>query len=112
MSATFDRADQLVDELTDAGVRATIEPATAAPPCVLVLPPTRRYDLACGFTARWTLAAIAPGALGADRTTWDALDVLADAVAATVDVFDAEPVAYVLNGQQLPALLLTFEEAV
>jgi ABC-type Fe3+ transport system substrate-binding protein len=77
---------------------------------VLITPPSRRYDLACGFTARWELMALAPGALGADRTTWDLLDQLADVVADVVQLETADAVAYVLNGQSLPAYLLTFEE--
>lgn len=108
---TFDRANQLAEEIAALGIRATVEPVAAVPPCVLITPPERRFDVGCGFTARWTLAAIAPGALGADRTTWDALDLMAEAVSDVVDLESVQPVAYVLNGQQLPTYLLIFEEA-
>lgn len=107
---TFDRGEQIVVALTQLGVRATTDPAVASPPCVLVMPPARTFDLPCGFTARWTVAALAPGALGADRSTWAALDHLAEIVAQVVDLDTAELVSYVLNGVAFPAYLCNFEE--
>lgn len=110
-TSTYDRAQEIVSHLQSGhAVRATLDPSAANPPCVLVTPPTRTYDLACGFRAQWTLVALAPGALGADRTTWTQLDDLVDAVRHAVDVHDAEPVAYTLNGVTYPAYLLRFEE--
>lgn len=109
--STYDRAMEIVDHLQSGHVvRATVDPSAANPPCVLVTPPTRHYDLSCGFRCEWTLVALAPGALGADRTTWTQLDDLVTEVRHVVDVHDAEPVSYTLNGVTYPAYLLRFEE--
>lgn len=110
--STFDRAAGIVAALNGAGIRATTDPGAASPPCVLVVPPARTYDLPCGFTARWQLAAIAPAALGADRNSWAQLEALVDAVADVVDLQGAELVTYTLNGTGYPAFLLTFEEVI
>lgn len=112
MSDTFDRATEIVAALTAADVRATLDPSAVNPPAVLVVPPSRTYDVACGFTVTWTLVALAPGAQGADRTTWGLLDALVDAVAAVVDLESAELAAYTLNGVACPAYLCTFKEAI
>lgn len=112
MTGSYERGAAIVAALVRAGVRATMDPAGAVPPVVLVMPPGRTYDLPCGFTARWTLAALAPAAQGADRNSWAALDALADAAATAVGAIDADLVAYTLNGTTFPAYLLTFEEAV
>lgn len=111
MSDTFTRAQAIVAALTDAGARASLDPSAITPPAVLVVPPTRAYDVPCGFSATWQLVAIAPGAQGADRTTWTALDDLVDAVAAAVDLERAELMSYTLNGQTMPAYICTFSEA-
>jgi hypothetical protein len=111
MSNTFVRAQLLVAALTDVGVRASLDPSALTPPAVLVVPPTRVYDLGCGFSATWNLVAIAPGAQGADRTTWTALDDLVDAVAAAVTLERAELMSYTINGQTMPAYICTFTEA-
>jgi hypothetical protein len=112
MSASFARATQLVEALVAAGVRATVDPSAVNPPAVLVVPPTRAYDIGCGFTATWSLVALAPAGQGADRTTWAQLDALVDAVAAAVALERAELVAYTLNGTSLPAYRCTFQEAI
>lgn len=109
---SYDRAEAIVHALTVAGIRATIDPGAVNPPAVLVVPPARTYDVSCGFTARWTIAAIAPAPLGADRSTWAALDHLVDVVATVVDVDTAELVSYQINGQSLPAYLVNFEEMI
>lgn len=110
--STYDRAAGIVAALNGAGIRATTDPSAAAPPCVLITPPGRSYTLPCGFSARWQLAAIAPAALGADRSSWAQLETLVDAVADVVDLEGAELVSYQLNGTGYPAFLLTFEEAI
>jgi len=107
---TFVRAEEIVTALVDLGVRASADPSAVTPPAVLVVPPTRTFDLACGFTATWTLVALAPGAQGADRTTWALLDNLVDAIVEVVDVERAELVAYTLGGMSYPAYLCTFTE--
>lgn len=99
MSGT-DAALQVCEKLTAAGIRATTDMGALNPPAVLVLTPDRIYDLACGWTARWTLYAIGAAPFGADRTTMAQLDELVDAVAsiypvelATKGVFGARTLA-------------------
>lgn len=112
MGTSYDRAVEVIAKLSTLGVRAATDPAGANPPVILLLPPERRYDLGCGYTAVWTLVALAPGAQGADRSTWQALDRLADAAAQVVHVSDVQLVAYTLNGTTFPSYLITSEEAI
>ena len=109
MSST-DAALVITEKLTAAGVRATTDPGALNPPAVLVVPPRRVYDVACGYTAIWTVHAIAPAPTGGDRTTWAQLDALVDAVAACYPVETAQPGAYVLGPNTLPSYLVTFSE--
>lgn len=107
--STTQAALDLCDKLTAAGIRATTDVTALNPPCVLVPPPTRRYDVGCGFTIEWALEAIAPAVTGGDRVTWAELDALIDAVAGVVPLELARPRAYVPpGGSALPSYLLTF----
>lgn len=115
MTTTHARAVELVEMLDGAGVRAVADPRSVVPPCVLLQPPTRRYDLPLpAFTAVWTLVAIAPGPGTADA--WVALDDLADIVVEVLgDLLDAtevRPASYTLPGaaEPAPALLITMTE--
>jgi len=112
MGASLDRANAIVGVLEAAGVRATTDPSAVNPPCVLVLPPDRRYDVGCGWTAAWTLVALAPAAQGADHTTWGLLEGLVDGAAGAVglDVLDAGLAVYTLNGVTYPSYLIHVEE--
>lgn len=112
MSAAYDRAHVLIKALSALGTRASADVYAVNPPCVLVMPPDRRYDLSCGYTARWTFLALAPGALGQDRSTWLALDAMADAVEQVTDVTDVQLVAYTLQGKTYATYMITAEEAV
>jgi hypothetical protein len=99
---------ELAEKLTAAGIRATTDPGALNPPAVLIPPPRRVYDLACGFTQIWTVHAIAPAITGGDRTSWAALDALVDALADTFPVETAQPGAYVLETKSYPAYQVTF----
>lgn len=112
MGTSHDRAATIIKALSALGCRATTDPSACSPPVILLLPPERRYDLGCGYTAVWTLVALAPAASGADRSSWQALDRLADAAAEVVSVSDVQLVAYSLSGTTYPAYLLTAEEAI
>lgn len=112
MGTSYDRAVEVIAKLSTLGVRATTDPSAANPPVVLIVPPERRYDVGCGYTVRWSLIALAPGASGADRSTWLALDRMADACADVVDVSDCQLVAYTLNGTTYPTYLISAEEAI
>lgn len=112
MGTSYDRAVEIIDKLSVAGARATTDPSALNPPAVLLLPPDRSYDVGCGYTARWTFVAMAPGAQGADRSTWRLLDDLVDAVAHVVPVTDAQLAAYTLNGVTYPSFLITSEDTI
>ena len=76
----------ICEKLKAAGVRATTDTGALNPPAVLVVPPRRVYDVACGYSAVWNVHAIAGGPTGGDRTTWAALDELVDTVASVYPV--------------------------
>jgi hypothetical protein len=99
---------EIVDKLKAAGVRATTDSGAINPPAVLVPPPRRVYDVGCGFTAIWSVHAIAPAVTGGDRVTWGQLDELVDAIATVYPVQTAQPGAYVLESKTLPSYLVTF----
>jgi hypothetical protein len=106
--STADAALQIVEKLVAAGIRATTDPGALNPPAVLVVPPRRDYDVACGYTAVWNVHAIGAGPTGGDRTTWAQLDALIDAVAATFAIQVAQPGAYVLGPNTHPSYQITF----
>jgi hypothetical protein len=107
-----DAALAVCEKLQGAGVRATTDPGALNPPAVLVVPPRRVYDVGCGYTAHWSLHAVAAGPTGGDRTTWGQLDELVDAIASVYPVEQAQPGAYVLGPNTHPSYLVTFSEAI
>ena len=109
---TLDQGQSIVEALTAKGVSATTDPAGAVPPCVLVPPPVRRYDLGRGYTLVWTLYALAPGQGG--QESWAGLDDLLDVVQDVVDISEARPTFYRLSPdapEAIPAYAITTEEA-
>lgn len=108
--SSADAAGAICAKLTAAGIRATTDPGAINLPAVLVVPPRRVYDVACGYTAIWSLHALAGAPVGADRTTWGQLDSLVDAIAAVYPVETAQPGAYVLGPNTIPSYLVTFSE--
>lgn len=110
--SSYARALELVAELKAAGISATVDPRAALPPCVLVAPPSRTFDLGCGYTATWELWALVPGTGNADAHR--ALDGLVDLVAKALPVERADLQAYALSADAppLPAYRLTFSEGI
>src|SRR3954471_8822093 len=108
----YDRGLVIADLLVDAGITATVDPRSATPPCVLVMPPTKSYDLACGFTADWAVIAIAPGPGNADA--WKALDALETAVCAVLPVTRSTFTQWALSVDTppMPAYRIEFQEGV
>jgi hypothetical protein len=98
----------ICEKLKAAGIRATTDAGALNPPAVLVPPPRRVYDVACGYSEVWALHAIAPAITGGDRVTWAQLDDLVDAIAAVYPIETANPGAYVLENKTLPSYLVTF----
>jgi hypothetical protein len=110
--STLARGQELVELLEAQGIRATVDPSLAQPPCVLIPPPNLTYDLACAVDASWQLVALAPAANTANRATWQSLESILIAVQKVVDIQAADVVAYVLNGRSYPAYLITFSEGI
>jgi hypothetical protein len=109
---TLARGQELVELLEAQGIRATVDPALANPPCVLIPPPNLTFDLACAVDATWQLVALAPAVNTADRTSWQALDDLVEEVQEIVDLTSADVVSYFLNGRSYPAYLMSFTEGI
>jgi hypothetical protein len=103
-------AAEICQKLEAAGVRATTDPGALNPPAVLIPPPRRVYDLACGYSAVWILHAIAAAPTGGDRNAWGQLDELTDAIASVYPVETAQPGAYVIGNLSYPSYLVTFTE--
>lgn len=108
----LDRAQELVQKLEAAGVRATVDPGTVAPPCVLLVPPSFVFDLACEGDGTWRCPALAPATQIAETSTWAELDRMLDAMVDLVDMTSADLVAYTVNGRVYPAYLMTWQEPV
>jgi len=110
--SSYERALELAEELTASGVRATVDPRSATPPCVLIVPPARTFDLACGYTATWELWALVPGVGNADAHRQ--LDLLVDQVLKVLPLERADLQSYVLSADAppLPAYRLTFSEGI
>ena len=109
------RALEICGILEAAGVRATVDPGALAPPVALVIPiPRRTPDLACGYSATWTVHALAPAPTsGGDRTAASLLDGLADTICAALPSWElAEPGAYVLGPNTFPSYSITFTEGI
>ena len=111
-SVSVERAGEIVTALTAQAVRATTDPSAAIPPCILVPPPGRTFDLGCGFTARWELVAMAPAPTGPDRNSWAILDGLVAAAESALPLESAQLVTFNLAGTDYPAYLLAWSEAV
>lgn len=108
------RAVELAEQLNAAGVRAVTSARSVVTPCVLITPPVRTFDLACGYTARWSLFVLSGG--GGDEASWVALDELTDQLLAALDdppetvtptSWKADP-----GAEALAAFRVDFDEAV
>jgi len=106
------RGKEIAGLIEAEGLRATVDPALANPPCVLVVPPNLTFDLACSLDATWQLVALAPAVNTADRSSWEALDILVDGVSSVVDLSRADLVSYIINGRTYPAYILTLNEGI
>lgn len=110
---TYARGQEIVRDLESLGTRATMDPATASPPCILVIPPNLTFDLQCdSVTADWQLVALAAASHTADRTTWQSLQTLINNAQKVLDIQSADLVSYVVNGRTYPAYLLSCQEGI
>ncbi len=110
---TYARGLEIVQGLEALGTRATMDPALANPPVVLVIPPNLTFDLNCdAVTADWQLVALYPATNSADRSTWQGLNAMINHAQQVLDIRAADLVSYVLNGRTFPAYLLTCSEGI
>ena len=110
--SSYERAGELVALLTAAGINATADPRSATPPCALVAPPDREFDIACGYTATWAIWVLAPGIGNADAHKQ--LDATVDEIATVLPLERATLASYVLavDAPPLPAYRLEFSEGI
>lgn len=110
---TLEAGLELEAQLVAEGIRATVDVRNAVPPCVLIPPPARRYDLNTGYSVEWRLYCLAPGP--GNRDTWHALDELLAQLELVVDVERAEPGSYTLPTDagtlNVPAYIVTMTGA-
>lgn len=109
------RAQVIADKLIAAAgpdVLVTFDPRSVTPPCLLIEPPTLRFDVGCGATGEWRVIALAPGPANLDA--WVSLDELVAVAAVALPVERAEFVQYQLSPDNppLPAYRVTFTEGV
>jgi hypothetical protein len=110
MTDLIDTLTDYVERLNQAGVRATLDPRSANPPCILLVPPAMAMDVQCGGTATFTAYAITRGPANLDA--WKSLDELAADATAVLPVEGLEPGSYALDETTpLPVFVLTWSEA-
>jgi hypothetical protein len=110
MSSLIDVLTGYLDKLTVEGVRATLDPRSVNPPCILLIPPSLALDVSCGGTATFTAYALTKGPGNADA--WQSLDELTAKAYAVLPLESFEPGSYAVdNGTPLPAFVLTWTEA-
>lgn len=80
MGRNVDAAQAIAEKLQADGIRATIDPRAAHPPCVLISPPSVENErVLCGDasgTATWEIRIL--GTSPADLDSWRAMDALVD----------------------------------
>src|SRR5262249_31758065 len=117
MTTMLERANEIVQKLEAAGVRATIEPTQAMIlPCVLVnLPSERVNELNCGASVTWQLDCLVPIPNGWDRTAWRLMEELITTVEATFPVERSRSAPFNRPGAitmlNFPSYVMTFMEA-
>ena len=103
-------ADETVQQLRAAGVRATMDVRNLNLPCVLVVPPAIVLDANCGGTATFTAYAVSRGPGNADA--WKSLDELLEKTAAVIDVEEVRTSQYTIDETgALPALEIVWTQA-
>jgi len=113
VSSADDSAQAIVEKIQAAGIRATTDPGALNPPAVLVgTVPHRSFDVRCGYTATWTLHALAGAPTRGDRTTGAQLNAMCDVLAGVLPLAEAVPLAYVLRDKSHDSYLITFTEVI
>ena len=110
MSEIITRLEGYLTDLKGAGVRATMDPRSVNPPCVLLTPPDFDLDVNCGGTAEFRAVVLAPPPANLD--SWRVLDDLAAKVADVIPIERIRPTQYGVDDTgALPALELSWQLA-
>ena len=110
MSQIITSIEGYLDALRAAGIRATMDPRSVNPPCVLMTPPDFDLNVNCGGDAEFRAVILAPPPANLDA--WRTLDDLAAQVAAVIPVERIRPSQYgVDDSGAIPALELTWQQA-
>lgn len=110
---TYQQALEFMAQLEAHDIRAVADPRSAHAPCVLLVPPTRTYDLPLpSYSVTWQFICLAPGPGNADA--WVCMDDLVDRVLEALDLADVTvtPGSYQLtgDGHPHPAYTITHTE--
>lgn len=110
---TFDALDDVAEELRDADLRASTDPADLSPPCILVEPDAIDPQYLNGYTHRARLLLVVPN--NGQQRALEALSTLLGQVIAVVGL-PTEAVLYrsvTLPGSTtgLPGLIFTIERS-
>lgn len=99
MSPVTDYVRQILADLTAAGIRATADPRSVNPPCVLITPPIYTLDGFNTVTCDFEALALVPGPANLDA--WEAVDTLATRAVRDVlrDVERMTPASYSPDNQ-------------
>jgi hypothetical protein len=110
MGAITSAMQQNVQRLTEAGIRATLDPRNLNPPCVIIGPPSVILDSNCGGLATVSAMVVGPGPGNLDA--WRAIDDLAEQVGRLIDVETITPTELTVdNNPPQPALQLTWTQS-
>lgn len=112
MNTPIDICRSYADQLNASGIRATVDPRDAVPPCVLFTPPDQvRLDMGCAGSADLTALLLVPGPGQSDA--WAALDATLPAVLEMLPVEQIRSTSYTLDASgPMPAYELTFTHLV
>lgn len=100
------------EQLTAAGIRATVDPRNVVPPCVLFNPPDSvALNIGCGGTAQMSAVLLASGPGQGDA--WQTLEAALPAVLAHVPAEEVRSTAYTLDDSgPMPAYELIWTSTV
>jgi hypothetical protein len=109
-----DEARQFCEDISAAGVRATIDPRKIVPPCLLLVPPTVTLDRLEGVSGQAEWQGFLLASVGSGNTdAWTQLDQLAAKVLPLLPVEIIQPSDYSPDGTtEYPAYTLTWTSQV
>lgn len=111
MSGLIDTCAEMVTELVEAGIRATMDTRNLNPPCTVVTPPSIVLDSLAGGHATYVLYVVAPGPGNADA--WRTIDAMAAEVAMVLPIETIDPDQFGVDDTgALPAFRLSLTRSI